>query len=115
IHSFSASRLRNPLAGWCGPLLEGGATVTLGTVSKPYLGPTAHLDVFQDRLISRMNVALGDPLYRPYAAWRRQNMWKDAATGWQRYPGIIMAAGRDVPSAAQQLRRAAEQASSSML
>ena len=108
IHSFSASWLRDPLACWCGPLPERGATVTLETMSEPYLRPTAHLEVFKDRL---MNVVLCDPLYRPYASWRRQEMWKDTATGWQQYRGIIMAAGEDVPSAAQ-LRRAAEQSSS---
>lgn len=90
IHSFSASTLRDPVAGWCGPLLERGASATLGTVYEPYLMLTTQLDMFQSRLmkgltfaesaymstpgLSWMNVVVGDPLYRPYAAWRKQSI-----------------------------------------
>lgn len=51
IHSFSASTLRDPVAGWCGPLLERGASATLGTVYEPYLMLTTHPDKFQSRLM----------------------------------------------------------------
>jgi hypothetical protein len=130
IHSFSASTLRDPVAGWCGPLLERGASATLGTVYEPYLMLTTHLDKFQSRLmkgftfaestymstpaLSWMNVAVGDPLYRPYAVWRKQPMRTDKPTIWKQYRDIIQAANGDVLSAESQLQRAAEGAASSM-
>jgi uncharacterized protein (TIGR03790 family) len=85
IHSFSASTLHDENAGWAGPLLAKGAAATIGNVYEPYLQLTAHLDVLNDRLLhgftfaesaymaspvlSWMSVMVGDPLYRPYAAW----------------------------------------------
>jgi uncharacterized protein (TIGR03790 family) len=85
IHSYSATTLRDPGANWVGPLLVRGATASLGNVYEPYLQLTHHLDIFNDRLLhgftfaesaymatlglSWMNVAVGDPLYRPYASW----------------------------------------------
>ncbi len=85
IHSYSANTLRAPGANWVAPLLSRGAAASLGNVYEPYLQLTAHLDIFNDRLlhgftfaesaymsqrvISWMNVAVGDPLYRPYASW----------------------------------------------
>ncbi len=83
IHSFSASTLRNPAAFWVAPLITAGAAASLGNVYEPYLDLTAHLDVFNERLLqsftlaesaymsqkalSWMNVVIGDPLYRPFA------------------------------------------------
>lgn len=93
IHSFSAASLRNPGANWVAPLLTRGAAASLGNVYEPYLDLTAHLDILNERLlkgftlaesaymgvkvISWMNVVVGDPLYRPFAvsqgfAWRRE-------------------------------------------
>jgi uncharacterized protein (TIGR03790 family) len=85
IHSFSASTLHDENANWAGPLVTKGAAATIGNVYEPYLQLTAHLDVFNDRLlhgftfaesaymsvqtVSWMSVMVGDPLYRPYAAW----------------------------------------------
>ena len=85
IHSFSARTLRNSSANWVAPLLEKGAAASLGNVYEPYLELTPHLDIFNDRLLhgftfaesaymatrtlSWMTIAVGDPLYRPYAAW----------------------------------------------
>jgi uncharacterized protein (TIGR03790 family) len=85
IHSFSASTLHDEKKNWAGPLLSKGAAATIGNVYEPYLQLTAHLDVFNDRLLhgftfaessfmampvlSWMSVMAGDPLYRPYAAW----------------------------------------------
>lgn len=85
IHSFSANTLHDENANWAGPLLARGATATLGNVYEPYLEFTAHLDLFNDRLVhgftfaesaymatpvlSWMFVVVGDPLYRPYADW----------------------------------------------
>ena len=85
IHSYSASTLHDENANWAGPLVTKGAAATIGNVYEPYLQLTAHLDVFNDRLLhgftfaesaymsspvlSWMSVMVGDPLYRPYAAW----------------------------------------------
>lgn len=87
IHSFSASTLHNEKANWAGPLLTKGAAATIGNVYEPYLQLTTHLNIFNDRLVhgftfaesaymatpvlSWMTVMVGDPLYRPYAAWLR--------------------------------------------
>lgn len=84
IHSFSAATLRDPAAFWVAPLVTAGAAASLGNVYEPYLDLTAHLDVFNERLLqsftlaesaymsqkalSWMNVVIGDPLYRPFAA-----------------------------------------------
>jgi uncharacterized protein (TIGR03790 family) len=84
IQSFSAATIKSDTLNWCGPLLAHGACATLGNVFEPYLGMCAHLDLFTDRLVagfnlaeagwlstpalSWMNVVIGDPLYRPFAA-----------------------------------------------
>ena len=83
IHSFSASTVRNPKKQWVGPLLEMGASVTLGNVFEPYLEFSHHPHLFMKKLIegcslaeahlysipvfSWQSIALGDPLYRPFA------------------------------------------------
>ena len=85
IHSFSADTLRSSdsqLGGAAPQQRRGGS---LGNVYEPYLQLTAHLDIFNDRLlhgftfaesaymsqrvVSWMNVAVGDPLYRPFGSW----------------------------------------------
>lgn len=87
IHSFSAGTLRDPEAFWVGPLLTAGAAASLGNVYEPYLDLTAHLDIFNERLLkgftlaesaymsmkvlSWMGIVAGDPLYRPFAAAQR--------------------------------------------
>jgi len=102
IHSFSATTLRNPNAGWVGPLLSKGAAASLGNVYEPYLQFTPHLDIFNDRLLhgftfaesaymstralSWMSVMVGDPLYRPYASWNQIDLKQDASkivSPWQ--------------------------------
>ncbi len=83
IHSFSASTLRSRTIGWCGPLISVGADAVMGNVYEPYLTLTSDLSIFSERLLrgftfaesawaslrcmSWMSVAVGDPLYRPYA------------------------------------------------
>jgi uncharacterized protein (TIGR03790 family) len=100
IHSFSASTLRDPNAQWAAPLIARGAAATLGNVYEPYLQLTAHLDIFNDRLVhgftlaesaamatpalSWMNVAIGDPLYRPYLSWLSLDAKRDADS-WRAY------------------------------
>ena len=96
IHSFSASTLREQNSNWAAPLLTRGAAATLGNVYEPFLQLTTHLDVFNDRLLhgftfaesasmatptlSWMNVAVGDPLYRPFAAWLQLDSKRDRKT-----------------------------------
>ena len=103
IHSFSASTLRHSDAHWVGPLLSKGAAASLGNVYEPYLQLTAHLDIFNDRLLhgftfaesaymatralSWMTVVVGDPLYRPYVSWLQFDSKKAGASrsNWQMY------------------------------
>lgn len=104
IHSFSAATLRDPNANWVGPLLMRGAAASLGNVYEPYLQLTANLNIFNDRLLhgftlaesaymaqhalSWMSVVVGDPLYRPYAAWLQIDSKRDsktASSNWKMY------------------------------
>lgn len=104
IHSFSASTLHDEHAYWAGPLLTKGAAATIGNVYEPYLQLTSHLNVFSDRLLhgftfaesaymsmqslSWMSVMVGDPLYRPYAAWvlmDEKREGEQASSDWQAY------------------------------
>ena len=82
LHSFSATTVRSPTAGWVGPLIAHGAAATMGCVYEPYLALTPHLDIFTRRLLdgdyfaeaayasqkalSWMVTVVGDPLYRPF-------------------------------------------------
>jgi len=104
IHSFSASTLRDPNAGWAGPLIARGAAATIGNVYEPYLQLTSHLDIFNDRLLHGFTLAesaymsfptfswmwtvVGDPLYRPYASWLQLDETRDIGRGsqiWKAY------------------------------
>lgn len=104
IHSFSASTLHDEHANWAGPLLAKGAAATIGNVYEPYLQLTSHLNVFSDRLLhgftfaesaymsvqtlSWMSVMVGDPLYRPYAAWLQIDEKREgekASSDWRAY------------------------------
>lgn len=104
IHSFSASTLHDEHANWAGPLVAKGAAATIGNVYEPYLHLTSHLNVFSDRLLhgftfaesaymsvqalSWMSVMVGDPLYRPYAAWWQEDEKREEArapSDWKAY------------------------------
>jgi len=104
IHSFSASTLRDPNAGWVGPVVTKGAAVSLGNVYEPYLQLTTRLDIFNDRLLhgftfaesaymgtqalSWMSIMVGDPLYRPYASWLKIEATAEpvkSASEWKMY------------------------------
>ena len=83
IHSFSANTLRSSTAAWCGPFLARGVTATVGNVFEPYLDflhrpdlllqALARGDTFGDAayyaepVLSWQAIAIGDPLYRPFA------------------------------------------------
>ena len=130
IHSFSASTLRTGQSSWAGPLLERGAAATLGNVYEPYLTLTAHLDVFVDRLMSGftfaessymsmralswMNVVIGDPLYRPFAAWQRLAVSDKTPDAWQQYRDIVMAKDGNVLAASLDLTEAGRKSGNSM-
>ncbi|MEY2532036.1 MAG: hypothetical protein QOI96_2121, partial [Verrucomicrobiota bacterium] len=128
IHSFSASTLRDPNAGWVGPLVARGAAATMGNVYEPYLQMTAHLALFNDRLLhgltfaesayaslpalSWMSVVVGDPLYRPYASWLQIESSRDpgkSASNWQMYHEF---AAKYYPNSSSQYRALARQAAS---
>ena len=101
IHSFSANTLHDEKANWAGPLLAKGAAATIGNVYEPYLQLTAHLDLFNDRLLhgftfaesaymsapalSWMPVMVGDPLYRPFGAWLQLEGKPKPASDWSAY------------------------------
>jgi len=83
--------------------LSRGAAASLGNVYEPYLQLTAHLDIFNDRLLhgftfaesaymatqvlSWSSVAVGDPLYRPYANWLQIDLKHERAkkSDWRMY------------------------------
>lgn len=130
IHSFSANTLRSSDANWVAPLLSRGAAVSLGNVYEPYLQLTAHLDIFNDRLLhgftfaesacmshpalSWMNVALGDPLYRPYASWLQIDARRDGrpTSDWRMYHDFaITNSRRGLPDYLARARKAAAHAS----
>jgi uncharacterized protein (TIGR03790 family) len=83
IHSYSATTLRDPDEGWCGPFVARGVTATVGNVFEPYLQLTHRPDYLVRALLrgesfgdavyhaqpalSWQTVAIGDPLYRPFA------------------------------------------------
>jgi uncharacterized protein (TIGR03790 family) len=89
LHSYSAQTLRSTNQNWVGPLLAKGATCTLGNVDEPYLAATPDIAVFFSRFVmlgfsfgeaawaaqnslSWQTVAVGDPLYRPFARNARE-------------------------------------------
>ena len=113
---FSASTLRDENSGWAGPLLSRGAAATIGNVYEPYLELTAHLDIFNDRLLhgftfaesvfmasrvlSWMGVAVGDPLYRPYLNWTQidSKTPPKSAVPWRAYHEFAIKNNRLYPS-----------------
>lgn len=121
IHSFSASTLHDENAGWAGPLVTKGAAATIGNVYEPYLQLTAHLDLFNDRLLhgftfaesaymsapglSWMSVMVGDPLYRPYGAWLELEKAK-TPSDWTAYHDF---ATKNASLSATEYRAAAKQ------
>lgn len=120
IHSFSAATLRDPNANWAAPLLMHGAAATIGNVYEPYLQLTTHLNAFNDRLLhgftlaesaymatptlSWMTTVVGDPLYRPYAAWLQLDASRDyvrSPNEWKTYHDFAV---RNVSRAAPDYR-----------
>ncbi len=83
IHSYSAATLHSPDNGWSGPLVARGAAATVGNVFEPYLQFTHRPHLLLRALARGRNfgdaasyalpvfswqaIALGDPLYQPFA------------------------------------------------
>lgn len=131
IHSYSAFTMRSTDKNWCGPLIAKGAAATLGNVYEPYLSLTANLDVFQDRLMSAlsfaeaawmsqralswMGVVIGDPLYKPYAAW---NSFYDPRgrppNPWRQFRSITLAARGNILDAILPIHEASSDTGDSM-
>jgi uncharacterized protein (TIGR03790 family) len=128
IHSFSAATLRDPNAGWVGPVVARGAAASMGNVYEPYLQITSNLGLFNDRLLhgltlaesayaslpalSWMSVVVGDPLYRPYAAWLQLDAARDsskAGSSWRMYHEFAV---KYYPNSSTQYRQLARQAAS---
>jgi uncharacterized protein (TIGR03790 family) len=123
LHSFSASTLRDPQKGWVGPLIAHGASASLGNVYEPYLPFTTNLGVFAAALLSGRNLAesyytaqpvlswmsvcVGDPLYRPYAAFHTQES-RAEENPWREYRKIILSHDGDTLAAATDLKARAE-------
>ncbi|MBO6004137.1 MAG: TIGR03790 family protein [Verrucomicrobia bacterium] len=82
LHSFSAQNIFTTSNHWVGPLLDRGATCTIGYVDEPFLGCTLNVEAFADWLmrgasfgeaayhalpsLSWQTTVIGDPLYRPF-------------------------------------------------
>mgnify|MGYP006428329913 CR=1 FL=1 len=90
LHSFSATTVRSADKGWPGPLVRQGWCATVGNVYEPYLEFTHRPDLLLEalldgaafgeavtrsqRALSWMGVAIGDPLYRPFAVGLGQQL-----------------------------------------
>lgn len=100
LHSYSAATVRSADSGWTGPFVARGVTATVGNVHEPYLSFThaPHLLLralargstwveavyFALPALSWQAVAVGDPLYRPFA---REGFVSGVETGAVRLPG----------------------------
>ena len=92
IHSASATTLRSAETGWSGPLVARGVTATVGNVFEPYLQLLHRPDLLVKALVrgetfgdaayyaepalSWQTIAIGDPLYRPFAR-SFEEQWAD--------------------------------------
>ncbi len=115
LHSNSASSVKDAKY-WAPALLSRGAAVTAGNVFEPYLSPTLHFDIFYDRLlkgscvaeaalmaspvVSWQSIILGDPLYRPFAAMKKETP-NHVHAQWRQ---LYLTLGRDVQALRQAVR-----------
>lgn len=90
LHSYSAHTLRSATSGWTGPLVARGVAATVGNVFEPYLQLTHRPNLLLHALargktfgdaayyalpeLSWQAVAVGDPLYRPFAVPLEQQL-----------------------------------------
>jgi len=130
LHSFSASTLRDPNKGWTGPLIVRGAAASVGNVYEPYLAFTTDFGTMASTLLtganladayyasqpvlSWMSVLVGDPLYRPYACFCREDSTSPSKSVWTDYRRIVLAHGGDVLASASDLRSRSHQGGQSL-
>jgi len=106
LHSFSASTLNDVHHSWVGPLVALGVTATVGNVFEPYLefthsppiliralllgdnwGDAVYASV---RALSWQTIAIGDPLYRPFAiSFSKQWALRDQLPD-ELYPYVVL-------------------------
>lgn len=83
LHSFSATTVRSSSKAWVGPMVAQGYCMTIGNVFEPYLEFTHRPQLLLEHLLSGgtfgeaaaysypvaswMAIAVGDPLFRPFA------------------------------------------------
>jgi uncharacterized protein (TIGR03790 family) len=117
LHSFSAITIHDPLKGWTGPLIQHGASASVGNVYEPYLIFTTDFGTMEEKLLAGANLAegyyaaqpvlswmsilLGDPLYRPYAAFQNPenmttNLWSDYRQIVLQHQGNVLKAAHDL-------------------
>lgn len=97
LHSFSATTVRSARSGWVGPLVSQGYCMTIGNVYEPYLEFTHRPHLLLEHLLaggtfgeaaayaypvaSWMGIAVGDPLFRPFAKSLDDQLATDAVAG----------------------------------
>lgn len=106
IHSYSAPTLRSASEGWVGPLVARGATAVVGNVFEPFLelthDPRVLLAVlrvggtFGDAVfaaqpaLSWQTIAIGDPLYRPFAVTLEEQLARRTQLPADRLPYAVI-------------------------
>lgn len=137
IHSFSAQTLHSEGTGWCGPLVARGVAATVGNVFEPDL-KFVHRPPLLLRALARgwnwgdavfhalpalswQQVALGDPLYRPFKVSLAEQLRRAgdldpevAAYLWLREANRLVRENRRLEAVAV-LRRALEKQPSDLL
>ncbi len=106
IHSHSAPTLRSAGEAWVGPLVARGATAVVGNVFEPFLelthDPRLLLAVlraggtFGDAVfaaqpaLSWQTIAIGDPLYRPFAVTLDEQLARRPQLPADRFPYLVI-------------------------
>ncbi|MGC6456464.1 MAG: TIGR03790 family protein [Coraliomargaritaceae bacterium] len=96
LHSFSATTVRSRTSGWVGPMVAQGYCMTIGNVYEPYLEYTHRPQRMLEHLLSGgtfgeaaaysypvaswMGIAVGDPLFRPFAVRLDEQVNHDSET-----------------------------------
>lgn len=122
LHSFSAVELRRKDRAWTGPLIAHGVTGTCGTVYEPLSAGFPFGTIFLDRFLhgytfgesmvmssmftSWAAVFVGDPLYAPYAAGRKEAQEKNREVARRSYADLAAALDGGDVAKAQELAKA---------
>ena len=130
LHSFSATTLHDANKGWTGPLIQHGASASVGNVYEPYLAFTTDFGILCSSLLAGSNLAdsyyaaqpvlswmsilVGDPLYRPYACFAQADSTSASKSVWTDYRRIILSHDGDVLKSAGDLVARAKQGGQSL-